>query len=128
MPRYLNDLRDGGRFASDVIRPTDLRRLLGRAAVGGPMAVEDAVRIYDVIVELESLMTVSMGRKGSGYRVRLSGPLDGRWFTSFGTVRARVPYWADFQLDRLEGSISFPHETDAPPTEVIDKLERLEYL
>jgi len=92
------------------------------------MAVEDAVRIYDVIVEHASLMTVPMGRKGSGYRVRLTGPLDGRWFASFGNVQARLPHWVHFQLDRLEGSISFPHAADAPPTELIDKLEQLDDL
>jgi hypothetical protein len=92
------------------------------------MIVEDAVRIYDVIVDHESLTTVSFGRKGVGYRVRLTGPLDGRWFVTFGSIQARGSESADFQLDRLEGSVSFPHEADAPPTEVIDKLERLDDL
>ena len=92
------------------------------------MAVEDAVRIYDVIVEHESLTTVSMGRKGSGYRVRLAGPLDGRWCASFGNIQARLQQWAGFELDRLEGAVSFRHEADAPPTELIDKLERLDDL
>jgi hypothetical protein len=108
---------------------TDLRWLL-RAEQPSEvrMAVEDAVRIYDVIVEHASLTTVSIGRKGPGYRVRLLGPLDGRWFATFGNVQRRLAHWARFQLDRLEGAVCFPHEIDAPPTELIDKLEQLDDL
>jgi hypothetical protein len=92
------------------------------------MVVEDAVRIYDVIVDHETLTTISMGRKGSGYRVRLSGPVDGRWYSSFGNIQGRLQHWAGFEVDRLEGAVSFRHEADAPPTELIDKLERLDDL
>jgi hypothetical protein len=92
------------------------------------MITEDAVRVYDVAVDHESLRTVSLGRKGLGYCVRLVGPVDGRWADGFAAARAQSRDFAPFAFDRPDRTVYFSRAPDAPPTEIIDALQRLDHL
>ena len=92
------------------------------------MLVEDAVRVYDVAVDHGSLKMVSLGRKGPGYRVGLTGFIDGRWAEGFMKARSESKELSCFELDRPGAAASFAFAPDAPPTEIIGNLEKLEEL
>ena len=92
------------------------------------MIIEDAVCVYDVAVDHESLKTVSLGRKGLGYKVGLLGAVDGRWTEGFAAARSQSQNFSRFQLDRPDRAVSFSLDSDAPPTETIDALQRLDDL
>jgi hypothetical protein len=92
------------------------------------MMIEDAVSVYDVVVDHESLRTISLGRKGLGYKVGLLGSTDGRWADGFAAARSQSGDFLRFQLDRPERIVSFSLDSDAPPTETIDALQKLDDL
>jgi hypothetical protein len=92
------------------------------------MIIEDAVRVSDVAAYHQRLSNVSLPRHGVGYRVPLVGTIDGRWAEAFQAARGRSREFARFELDREKRTITFPREPDAPPTEIIDTLQRLDDL
>jgi hypothetical protein len=107
---------------------SDLRRPLGELPPEVRMIIEDAVCVYDVVVDHESLRSVSLGRKGLGYKVGLLGSMDGRWTEGFAAARSQSQNFSRFQLDRPDRAVSFSLDSDAPPTETIDALQRLDDL
>jgi len=108
--------------------PPDLRRLLAEPPPEVRMIIEDATRVSDVAAYHQGLSNVSLPRHGVGYRVPLVGMVDGRWADAFFAARARSREFARFELDREKRTITFPREPDAPPTEIIDTLQRLDDL
>jgi hypothetical protein len=107
---------------------SDLRRPLGEPPPEVRMIIEDAVCAYDVAVDHESLKTVSLGRKGPGYKIGLLGGVDGRWTDGFAAARSQSRDFLRFQLDGPDRAVSFALDSDAPPTETIDALQKLDDL
>jgi len=86
-----------------------------------------AVDRVDVRVDHATLRIVEVGR-GTGYAVRLLGPIDEGWSLRFRNLKTHARIFSRFGLDASTGTVSFSRETTDTPADVIEALQALDTL
>lgn len=92
------------------------------AGIGG------AARDFEVVVDHATLRVIDLGARGTGYSVRLVGPIDEDWVRCFRSVQADALPFGRFVLNPQAWTVSFLRSAGDGPADVMAVLESLDSL